>query len=54
MLGGRTVDVSPHGFLHFTGLTQRREVSMYDGMAAGHNALDKLGAEITAYATDRQ
>lgn len=36
---------------HFTGLTEEpvEELSMYDGMSCGHIALDKLGAEITAY-----
>ena len=36
---------------HFTGLTEEpvEVLSMYDGMSCGHIALDKLGAEITAY-----
>lgn len=52
MLGnGWTVDVIAHIMSHFTGLTEEPvEVpSMYDGMSCGHIALDKLGAEITAY-----
>ena len=52
MLGnGRTVDVIAHIMSHFTGLTEEavEVLSMYDGMSCGHIALDKLGAEITAY-----
>lgn len=52
MLGnGWTVDVIAHIMSHFTGLTQEpvEVLSMYDGMSCGHIALDKLGAEITAY-----
>ena len=52
MLGnGWTVDVIAHIMSHFEGLaTEPVEVlSMYDGMSCGHIALDKLGAEITAY-----
>ena len=52
MLGnGWTVDVIAHIMGHFPGLrTEPVEVlSMYDGMSCGHIALDKLGAEITAY-----
>ena len=52
MLGnGWTVDVIAHIMSHFTGLTegQVEVLSMYDGMSCGHIALDKLGAEITAY-----
>lgn len=52
MLGnGWTVDVIAHIMSHFEGLTTEPvEVpSMYDGMSCGHIALDKLGAEITAY-----
>ena len=52
MLGnGWTVDVIAHIMSHFTGLTEKpvEVLSMYDGMSCGHIALDKLGAEITAY-----
>ncbi len=52
MLGnGWTVDVIAHIMSHFTGLTKEpvEVLSMYDGMSRGHIALDKLGAEITAY-----
>ena len=52
MLGnGWTVDVIAHIMSHFTGLTEEpvEVLSMYDGMNCGHIALDKLGAEITAY-----
>ena len=52
MLGnGWTVDVIAHIMSHFTGLTTEpvEVLSMYDGMSCGHIALDKLGAEITAY-----
>ena len=52
MLGnGWTVDVIAHILSHFTGLTEKpvEVLSMYDGMSCGHIALDKLGAEITAY-----
>lgn len=52
MLGnGWTVDVIAHIMSHFEGLTegQVEVLSMYDGMSCGHIALDKLGAEITAY-----
>lgn len=52
MLGnGWTVDVIAHIMSHFTGLTEEPVdvLSMYDGMSCGHIALDKLGAEITAY-----
>lgn len=52
MLGnGWTVDVIAHIMSHFTGLTEApvEVLSMYDGMSCGHIALDKLGAEITAY-----
>ena len=52
MLGnGWTVDVIAHIMSHFTGLTEEHVevLSMYDGMSCGHIALDKLGAEITAY-----
>lgn len=46
-----TVDVIAHIMSHFTGLTEEpvEVLSMYDGMSCGHIALDKLGAEITAY-----
>ena len=52
MLGnGWTVDVIAHIMSHFTGLMEEpvEVLSMYDGMSCGHIALDKLGAEITAY-----
>ncbi len=52
MLGnGWTVDVIANIMSHFTGLTEEpvEVLSMYDGMSCGHIALDKLGAEITAY-----
>lgn len=52
MLGnGWTVDVIAHIMSHFTGLAEEpvEVLSMYDGMSCGHIALDKLGAEITAY-----
>lgn len=52
MLGnGWTVDVIAHIMSHFTGLTEGPVgvLSMYDGMSCGRIALDKLGAEITAY-----
>lgn len=52
MLGnGWTVDVIAHIMSYFTGLTEEpvEVLSMYDGMSCGHIALDKLGAEITAY-----
>lgn len=52
MLGnGWTVDVIAHIMSHFTGLTEEpvEVLAMYDGMSCGHIALDKLGAEITAY-----
>ena len=52
MLGnGWTVDVIAHIMSHFIGLTEEpvEVLSMYDGMSCGHIALDKLGAEITAY-----
>lgn len=52
MLGnGWTVDVIAHIMSHFEGLTEEpvEVLSMYDGMSCGHIALDKLGAQITAY-----
>ena len=52
MLGnGWTVGVIAHIMSHFDGLTTEpvEVLSMYDGMSCGHIALDKLGAEITAY-----
>ena len=52
MLGNSwTVDVIAHIMSHFEGLTKEpvEVLSMYDGMSCGHIALDKLGAEITAY-----
>ena len=47
----RAVDVIAHIMSHFEGLTTEsvEVLSMYDGMSCGHIALDKLGAEITAY-----
>ena len=52
MLGnGWTVDVIAHIMSHFEGLTTEpvKVLSMYDGMSCGHIALDKLGADVTAY-----
>ena len=52
MLGnGWTVDVIAHIMNHFTGMTEEpvEVLSMYDGMSCGHIALDKLGANVTAY-----
>lgn len=52
MLGnGWTVDVIAHIMSHFTGLTESKVevLSMYDGMSCGHIALDKLGADVSAY-----
>lgn len=52
MLGnGWTVDVIAHIMSHFDGLTAGPldVLSMYDGMACGHIALDKLGAQIFRY-----
>ena len=52
MLGnGWTVDVIAYIMGQFEGLTAGpvEVLSMYDGMSCGHIALDKLGAEITAY-----
>lgn len=52
MLGnGWTVDVISHIMSHFDGLTSEPldVLSMYDGMACGHIALDKLGATIARY-----
>ena len=52
MLGnGWTVDVIAHILSQFEGLRDEpvEVLSMYDGMSCGHIALDKLGAEITAY-----
>lgn len=52
MLGnGWTVDVIAHIMSHFEGLTAGpvEVLSMYDGMSCGHIALDKLGANVTAY-----
>lgn len=52
MLGnGWTVDVIAHIMSHFTGLTEEpvEVLSMYDGMSCGHIALDKLGANVSAY-----
>ena len=48
MLGnGWTVDVIAHIMSHFTGLTEEPVEVL--SMSCGHIALDKLGAEITAY-----
>lgn len=52
MLGnGWTVDVIAHIMSHFDGVTAEpvEVLSMYDGMSCGHIALDKLGAEVSAY-----
>lgn len=52
MLGnGWTVDVIAHIMGYFEGLTAEpvEVLSMYDGMSCGHIALDKLGADVTAY-----
>lgn len=52
MLGnGWTVDVIAHLLSHFEGLTEEpvEVLSMYDGMSCGHIALDKLGADVSAY-----
>ena len=52
MLGnGWTVDVIAHIMSHFNGLTVEpvEVLSMYDGMSCGHIALDKLGANVSAY-----
>ena len=48
---GWTVDVIAHIMSHFDGLTKEpvEVLSMYDGMSCGHIALDKLGADVTAY-----
>lgn len=52
MLGnGWTVDVIAHILSYCTGITTEPldVLSMYDGMACGHLALDKLGAHIARY-----
>jgi site-specific DNA-cytosine methylase len=52
MLGnGWTVDVIAHIMSHFTGLTEEpvEVLSIYDGMSCGHIALEKLGANVSAY-----
>lgn len=52
MLGnGWTVDVIAHILSHCQGITSDEldVLSMYDGMACGHIALDKLGAHINRY-----
>lgn len=52
MLGnGWTVDVIAYLMSHFDGITTEPldVLSMYDGMACGHIALDKLGAHISRY-----
>lgn len=52
MLGnGWTVDVIAHIMSHMDGITTEPVdvLSMYDGMACGHIALDKLGANIRNY-----
>ena len=45
------MDVIAHIMSHFDGLTAEpvEVLSMYDGMSCGHIALDKLGAQVTAY-----
>lgn len=52
MLGnGWTVDVIAHILSHVPGIRSAplEVLSMYDGMACGHIALDKLGADIVRY-----
>lgn len=52
MLGnGWTVDVIAHILSYAPGITEAplEVLSMYDGMSCGHIALDKLGAQVTAY-----
>lgn len=52
MLGnGWTVDVIAHIMSHFDGITTEPldVLPMYDGMACGHIALNKLGAQIARY-----
>lgn len=52
MLGnGWTVDVIAYLMSHFDGITNEPldVLSMYDGMACGHIALDKLGSHISRY-----
>lgn len=52
MLGnGWTVEVIMHLMRHFDGITTEPldVLSMYDGMACGHIALDKLGANVRNY-----
>lgn len=52
MIGnGWTVDVIAHILSHCHGIASEPldVISMYDGMACGHIALDKLGAHITRY-----
>ena len=52
MLGnGWTVDVIVHILYHFHGIAAEPidVLSMYDGMACGHIALDKIGATIKRY-----
>lgn len=52
MLGnGWTVEVIMHLMRHFDGITTEPVdvLSMYDGMACGHIALDKLGVDIRHY-----
>ena len=52
MLGnGWTVDVIAHILSFASGITEAplEVLSMYDGMSCGHIALDKLGAQVTAY-----
>jgi hypothetical protein len=52
MLGnGWTVDVIAHIMSHFDGITTEplQVLSMYDGMACAHIALDKLGGHIVEY-----
>lgn len=52
MLGnGWSCDVIAHIMSYFDGITTEpvEVLSMYDGMSCGHIALDKLGANVTAY-----
>ena len=48
---GWTVDVIAHILSHCHGITSKEldVLSMYDGMACGHIALDKMGAHIRRY-----
>ena len=51
LCNGWTVDVIAHILSHCPGITTERldVLSMYDGMACGHIALDKLGCNIARY-----